>query len=168
MEPTYLKIRITTEQQEVVDQLLHQYGVSYAYLREGIEPDLYTKVNFCIYLKTMAIRDFIRRKIGNGMPKCTSVPIGYISCMMKTSQESLNNFFKSYNIDQSVLEKAAHDDTLQQLIYILDRETVNLRVIEDAIVNYFHASCKPFDVEMMRSLWLYLRDCEEVKKYIFK
>ena len=41
MEQTYLKIRITTEQQEVVDQLLHQYGVSYAYLREGTEPDLY-------------------------------------------------------------------------------------------------------------------------------
>ena len=129
-------------------------------------------------VKAQTIRDFIRRKIGNGsenynMSKCTSVPIGYISCMMKTSQESLNNFFKSYNIDQSVLEKAAHGDTLQQLIYILDRETVNLRVIEDAIVNYFHASCKPFDVEMMRFLWLYLRyhfkvDCEEVKKNIFK
>ena len=70
MESVFLKIRITTNNEENVQELCNR-AVAWAYIRDGsLEGFLPDSVNFHVYLETFLkphnILDLIQRKVGNG------------------------------------------------------------------------------------------------------
>ena len=110
MESVFLKIRITTNNEENVQELCNR-AVAWAYIRDGsLERFLPDSVNFHVYLETYLkpqnIRNLIRRKIGNGnanysMKNVKALPLDYLSYMVKSQHT-----FRYYNITPETLEKA--------------------------------------------------------------
>ena len=100
MESAFLKIRITTDDEENVQELCNR-SVTWAYIRDGsLEGFLPDPVNFHVYLETYLkpqnIRDLIRRKVGNGNANY------YLSYMVIS-----RHTFRHYNIAPETLEKAS-------------------------------------------------------------
>ena len=100
MESVHLQIRITTDDEMNFKELCDR-AVVWCYAQEGsLEGFLPDPVDFHIYLETYLkpqnVRDFIRRKIGNGnknysMKKVKTLSLEYLSDLVKTQ-----HIFKSF------------------------------------------------------------------------
>ena len=169
MESVFLKIRITTDNEENVQELCNRAAV-WAYIRDGpLEGFLPDPVNFHVYLETYLkpqnIRDLIRRKIGNGntnysMKNIKALPLDYLSYMVKSKHT-----FRCYNIAPETLEKARlYDETkrvvklegLAEFKVLLPKNPTDLE-IREFILNYYHKHGKPFDQRNMKAEYKYLK-----------
>ena len=164
MESVFLKIRITTDNEENVQELVNR-AVAWAYIRdgslEGFPPD---PVNFHVYLETYLkprnIRDLIRRKVGNGNANY------YLSYMVIS-----RHTFWHYNIAPETLEKARlYDENatkrvklegLAEFKVLLPKNPTDLE-IREFILNYYHKNEKPFDQRNMKAEYEYLKYHYEV------
>ena len=165
-----MKIRITTDNEENVQELCNR-AVAWAYIRDGsLEGFLPDSVNFHVYLETYLkpqnIRNLIRRKIGNGnanysMKNVKALPLDYLSYMVKS-----RHTFWHYNIAPETLEKARlYDENatkrvklegLAEFKVLLPKNPTDLE-IREFILNYYHKHEKPFDQRNMKAEYEYLK-----------
>ena len=170
MESVHLQIRITTDDEMNFKELCDR-SVVWGYAQEGnLEEFLPDPVNFHIYLETYLkpqnVRDFIRRKIGNGnqnysMKKVKDLSLEYLSDLVKTQ-----HIFKSFNMPKAILEKARLYDKnatkhcelegLAKLKSLLPEKPSDLQ-IRECILKYYHEHDKPFHRENMKAEYDHLR-----------
>jgi len=178
MENITLAIRITTDDEQVVEELC-THAVSWAYIQEGeLIEFLAPKVNFHVYIdtywKAQNVRDFIRRRVGNGNPnysmkKIAHLSIKYFAYMLKGEKEK-GYSFRHFNIPEEVLKtsrvydekeikakRAKHDGgMLSEFKSLLPTKPTDLE-IRELILKYYHDHQKPFNYVVMKAQYEHLK-----------
>ena len=178
MENVTLAIRITTDNEQIVEELCN-HAVSWAYVQEGdLTEFLSPKVNFHVYIdtywKTQNVRDFIRRKVGNGNPnysmkKIASLPVKYFAYMLKGKKDK-GYIFKYLNIPaQTLKESLTYDEKeaaakrtkhdggiLSELKVLLPAKPTDFE-IRELILKYYHDHQKPFNYVLMKGQYEHLK-----------